>query len=300
MWNVEDDLLKIGTRCPACKGTGIISGRMSGSFPAQENGYGCETCHGKKTVDETRDNCCNLSVVFEIEEIPAYCLADREEGPSRTMRVLNMTVFNRSNDMVYGALGANVVHFSVLQEYMAACIGVEVGTYYQVSSNMHVYLDEKKWKPEKWSNYNTHLQLCDNCYGEGFNPKQYVNVMGKCDGCGEQKVTRNKSTFEHDVAWGTSYPKSFPLVKDPATFDKEVIEFAERHGKDSLAGHYTEPFLRDVAQPMMIAFHHHKRREYNNALMSVETVKADDWKIVATSWVLKRQKMWEKKHDRQD
>lgn len=55
--------------------------------------------------------------------------------------VLNMTVLNRSNDVIWGAYGANAVHFSILQEYMAANIGVEVGTYRQVSNNFHVYTD---------------------------------------------------------------------------------------------------------------------------------------------------------------
>ncbi len=54
---------------------------------------------------------------------------------------LNLTVYNRSNDMVWGAYGANAVHFSVLQELLAAGVGVPVGTYYQVSNNFHAYLN---------------------------------------------------------------------------------------------------------------------------------------------------------------
>ena len=36
---------------------------------------------------------------------------------------LDMTVCNRSNDLVWGCLGANAVHFSFLLEYMAGLIG---------------------------------------------------------------------------------------------------------------------------------------------------------------------------------
>ena len=50
-----------------------------------------------------------------------------------------MTVLNRSNDAVWGAYGANAVHFSLLQEYLATRIGVPVGKYYQFSNNLHVY-----------------------------------------------------------------------------------------------------------------------------------------------------------------
>jgi len=54
---------------------------------------------------------------------------------------LDMTVINRSNDMIWGALGANAVHMSFLQEYMAAKTGTKVGIYTQFSNNLHVYLD---------------------------------------------------------------------------------------------------------------------------------------------------------------
>jgi len=52
---------------------------------------------------------------------------------------LDMTVCNRSNDMVWGAYGANAVHFSMLQEVMAARIGVSIGRYWQISNNFHAY-----------------------------------------------------------------------------------------------------------------------------------------------------------------
>jgi thymidylate synthase len=54
---------------------------------------------------------------------------------------LNMTVCCRSNDIVWGAYGANAVHFSMLLEYMAAAVGVPVGVYRQMSNNFHLYTD---------------------------------------------------------------------------------------------------------------------------------------------------------------
>lgn len=52
---------------------------------------------------------------------------------------LNLTVYNRSNDMIWGAYGANAVHFSVLQEVIAAALGIQVGSYWQVANNFHAY-----------------------------------------------------------------------------------------------------------------------------------------------------------------
>jgi thymidylate synthase len=53
---------------------------------------------------------------------------------------LQLSVFCRSNDLIMGAYGANVVQFSVLHEFMAAWIQVPLGNYYQISVNWHAYL----------------------------------------------------------------------------------------------------------------------------------------------------------------
>lgn len=52
---------------------------------------------------------------------------------------LDMTVCCRSNDVVWGCYGANAVHMSYLQEFVAQGIGLEVGSYFQVSNNWHIY-----------------------------------------------------------------------------------------------------------------------------------------------------------------
>jgi thymidylate synthase len=58
-------------------------------------------------------------------------------------RKLTMTVCNRSNDLAWGMMGANIVHMSILQEYIAYSIGVEPGCLYQFTNNLHVY---KGWE----------------------------------------------------------------------------------------------------------------------------------------------------------
>jgi len=69
---------------------------------------------------------CNLSIALRVRE---------------DLQCLDLTVFNRSNDIVWGTYGANAVHMSMLQEYLATAIGVSIGTYYQVSNNYHAYTD---------------------------------------------------------------------------------------------------------------------------------------------------------------
>lgn len=71
-----------------------------------------------------RDHPCNTHIYFRVNQ-----------------GKLDMTVCNRSNDMLWGAYGANVVHMSFLQEFMAQAIGIPVGVYHQMSNNFHVYTD---------------------------------------------------------------------------------------------------------------------------------------------------------------
>lgn len=78
---------------------------------------------------QTKDVACNLMVTFQIGKDTTFHEDD----------VLNMVVFCRSNDIIWGCYGANAVHFSFLLEYMASCIGVKVGTYTQISVNWHAY-----------------------------------------------------------------------------------------------------------------------------------------------------------------
>jgi hypothetical protein len=54
-------------------------------------------------------------------------------------RYLDMTVCCRSNDAIWGLYGANAVHFSVLQEYLAHWLKADVGAMHTLSNNFHVY-----------------------------------------------------------------------------------------------------------------------------------------------------------------
>jgi hypothetical protein len=58
---------------------------------------------------------------------------------------LTMTVTCRSNDMVWGAYGANAVHFSMLHEFIANATGLPMGEMYQFSNNYHVYKEVPKY-----------------------------------------------------------------------------------------------------------------------------------------------------------
>lgn len=58
---------------------------------------------------------------------------------------LNMTVCTRSNDLIWGCLGANAVHMTLLFELMARSSGHLVGTYQVFTNNLHMYKGRKDY-----------------------------------------------------------------------------------------------------------------------------------------------------------
>jgi hypothetical protein len=79
----------------------------------------------RKAIYGSKDVPCNTHVYFDANKTGA----------------LDMTVCCRSNDAVWGAHGANAVHFSVLHEFVARAAGLEMGVMYQFSNNYHLYTE---------------------------------------------------------------------------------------------------------------------------------------------------------------
>jgi hypothetical protein len=79
-----------------------------------------DNCIGK------RDYPCNTHIYFRVDKTK-----------------LNMTVCNRSNDLIWGMLGANVVHMTYLQELVAQMAGLHLGKYQVFTNNLHIY--ERHW-----------------------------------------------------------------------------------------------------------------------------------------------------------
>jgi thymidylate synthase len=158
MWGAEDDLLNIGhyIACPHCN-----NGKWeNGSGKAMlAKGANCPYCKGaaKLLIDCSKDVCCNTNIYFSIrtksyqQDSGGFTPAGQPISlGTEEIKFLDMTVCNRSNDLVWGCMGANVVHFAFLLEYMAACIGAEVGVYNQFTNNLHCYVDRPDWQPKKW------------------------------------------------------------------------------------------------------------------------------------------------------
>lgn len=70
----------------------------------------------------TKDMICNFALLFSIKD-----------------NRLNMTVTNRSQDVLWGMSSINFIEFSIIQEIVARLVGVEMGVYRLFSNNIHYY-----------------------------------------------------------------------------------------------------------------------------------------------------------------
>ena len=86
---------------------------------------GIYLCDPRDMIKDTKDVACNLVLL-----------------PRIVNGRLDLTIFNRSNDAIYGSVsGANVTQFGMILKYLAEKLVLKVGNIYTISNNLHVYLD---------------------------------------------------------------------------------------------------------------------------------------------------------------
>ena len=165
---------------------------------------------------------------------------------------LDMTVCNRSNDIVWGAYGANAVHMSMLHELVAHAAGCEVGTYYQVSNNYHLYTD----------------------------------VVSAAE-----LRSLAESAALHDY-YAQGRVATIPLIgTNYADWMADLHAFLDYWGApDWVPAHmpvYRNSFFATTATPMIRAWWQRKNKwEYGS--YEARNIKAPDWQLACTQWILRR------------
>jgi len=185
-----------------------------------------------------KDVPCNTNIYFKIR-----------------LNKLNMTVCNRSNDMLWGAYGANVVHMSVLQEYVAHRLGLDVGVYRQVSDSFHVYLNDV-WDRVK------DLSI------DAYSIRAIIDPYDKLE----------------------NYNPYLKLFVDHTVLDWELNRFFNYHPADlETSNNWENPCMRDIAVPMAIAYSKYKANQFDEAYEVCEKIVPADWKTACLSWLRTRE-----------
>jgi thymidylate synthase len=169
---------------------------------------------------------------------------------------LNMTVCCRSNDIWWGAHGANAVHFSFLLEYVAAMTDLSMGVYRQFSNNYHAYTN--------------------------VIPESQLMPVAR-------DVKASDRYFGHDGPFLSPLPVTLTQVNlvtpdSPTTFLEDLNWFM-----DDVGGNYGHLFFSTVAEPMRRAWRAHKAKDYPEAIHQAEQIRAEDWRIACVEWLRRRQ-----------
>lgn len=165
---------------------------------------------------------------------------------------LDLVVHNRSNDLIWGALGANAVHFSFLQEVMAAIIQVPVGRYWQVSSNLHAYVEV----------FDKVAVLADEA------PDSYRTMVNP-----------------YEMEPMAPYPV---MTVDPVLWFQDLSIFMK---SGPIIG-FRDPFFRQVATPILRAHQAYRDRgnpaRFDDAAEILQQCRATDWGVACLAWIQKR------------
>jgi len=192
--------------------------------------------------ETTKDKPCNLCVLFRIRQ-----------------GRLDITVYNRSNDMLWGAYGANVVQFSMLQEYVAASVNIPMGTYTQVSNSFHVYLGGaggKLWEKMKHGISMEHPV---------YHCEHYSTLMQP-----------------NEMVW---------FNNDLDAFFRDYDEFGlggvmNMNGAISCQSDY----FKELVYPMLQMYLVYKSNGPSITLPMLSAIQADDWRIGVHNWLENRVK----------
>lgn len=164
--------------------------------------------------------------------------------------VLDLTICCRSNDAIWGAHGANAVHFSMLQEYLAGRLGVGVGRLYQLSNNYHAYRA----------------------------------VMLKVGGVGAMRIHSPYFDGAVPMAMGTDWAN---WDADLRRFMDWTTQEGEDWEEGAT---YSNEWFSSVAEPMFVANDYFKSGEPGTALDALDGVAAADWQQAAREWIQRRLK----------
>jgi hypothetical protein len=188
---------------------------------------------------------------------------------------LNMTVTCRSNDIILGAYGANIVHMSILLEYVSLATGIPMGVYRQFSNNYHAY--DSQLKLENFQDYaNAVVNECVYLEPTGH------GIRGKL----EPRVGVLQRRFP---LW-TALDGKLAFDEDVSAFMEWVDGWDVVGGKQGPWEAQQSEFFKHVVAPMACAWLDWKNKDLYGAMEHVEKIKATDWRRGAFDFVSRRMK----------
>ena len=186
---------------------------------------------------------------------------------------LDLTVFMRSNDIIWGFSSVNVFIFTTMQLFMANCLNIPLGNYFHIADSLHIY--EKMYeRAEKILDFIKNGRYIDiyNCL-----PEQSFLTHG---GIGSEivkeklaEIYREHDNFKYKKEYDISYKESRNFEDRPDFFENirnvlKAARFFTEYKNAELKKNEAEPILNLIASNL-------------NALTKL------DWYVSTASYVLR-------------
>jgi hypothetical protein len=217
-----------------------------------------------------KDLPCNLMMKVEID--PVY-------------HRVNGTVYNRSNDVIWGCYGANAVQFSILLQFIAGALRRQVGWLAQFSANWHVY--------EGTSNLFGRISEHEQPYGNAH--PQYITPLPLFSGMtGESRGARFLAEVNRLLEFVRV--QHIPFVEAAVPGYEAVLPSATHYTRTFGTAPADVPFVALVAAPMADALcgvrlflEHgdatHLYSAYAIVRNALQSVPHNDWLTAGARWL---------------
>lgn len=253
---------------------GAYGKRWRGWFPSHmADGEWGELDQLRRVIELIRANPADRRIVVQMWDPTTDLGQTGQDFPCNTniyLRVrdgfLDMTVCNRSNDAVWGAYGANAVHMSVLQEFVAAACGLLVGRLYQLSNNLHGYTEtmDKVGEPQMYTRRDVGEGVSEALVGLTMYDSvdfQSHPLFRSCPSMPVDEIFRQVDAF-----WAGSDSMGQP---------EDLRDFFTMDGLQTLI----------MTRASYLAF---KTKEYDRALSCARDIPASDWRRACVEWLERR------------
>ncbi|MDR0509863.1 MAG: thymidylate synthase [Rikenellaceae bacterium] len=133
---------------------------------------------------------------------------------------LDLTVYMRSNDVMWGASAVNIFNFTFIQEYFSCILGLEIGNYYHIVNNFHYYENKYNFKDQLTRIYESEMNdEADYLYSKSFKNLDEFDHLIKRLSEEEEKLRCGESTtlvdFEDDFF--NDWYKAFTSITQTVT-----------------------------------------------------------------------------------
>lgn len=183
-----------------------------------------------------KDRPCNTQLFFNIED-----------------GALNMSIQQRSGDLVWGTMGANRVCFALLMDYIAHAVGVKVGKMYQYVFNLHMY--ESVFE-------------------------KYHGIVDEAEHKLPQSMTRSQSMF--DGAQGATLHK---FLSDATRF---LVWGRDQMMSVTPPGPCLLPWMHYSMMPALSAYSYWKRKQFEQVGPELAAIEDDALRLNLTQWLMRR------------